>query len=325
MRQRIFTLFILSATALLSCRKTSVEPDIKQYDQSQMENYISAHGLTGMKSAGDTTGMYYQIINPGDSVINGTPVPPLDYPDQIRFVFTLRSFDGKFVSSDTIANHFDDYLGHIAPQHKLPAGLQLGIRNFLKYRGGSMRLLIPSHLAYGVSGYGSGSILNTNSRIPGNQCLDYYVHLMGNTPTDNQATYDDLVIRNYMLRNNLTGYTKVQSTTLPGNYYYYKIETPGTPPTAPLTDSSSIVTTYTGQLLDGTLFDSTYNGTNSKTFVIADLGIPGVKEPLQNNSAAGAKISILLPSALGYGEAVQGNNPPNSCLRFTYAISSVTP
>jgi len=327
MRQKVFTLLLLSATGLLSCRKTKVEPDLKQNDQSQIENYISVHGLTGMKrdkSAGDTTGIYYQIINPGDSVYNGTPIPRLDFPDKIAFVFTVRSFDGKFVSSDTIANHIDDYLGHVTTAHTLPLGLQLGIYNILKHRGGSMRMLIPSHLAYGARGFGSGSILNSNSRIAGNQCLDYYVHVMGNIPTDNQATYDDQVIRNYMQANNLTGYTKVQSTTLPGNYYYYKIETPGTPPATPLTDNSSITATYTGQLFNGTLFDYAYNGTNSKTSLIGDFAIPGVKEPLQNNAAAGAKISILLPSTLGYGELPLGSIPPNSCLRFSYVISAVT-
>lgn len=323
MRQKVFTLILLSATALLSCRKTNIEPDLKQYDQSQIENYISAHGLTGMKRAGDTTGTYYQIINPGDSVINGTPIPRLDFPDKIAFVFSLRSFDGKYVQSDTIANHYDDFLGHVTLS-KLPAGLQLAIYNNLKHRGGSMRLLIPSHLAYGVSGYGSGSILNTNTRIAGNQCLDYYVHLIGNVPTDNQATYDDLVIRNYMQANGLTGYTRVESTTLPGNYYWYKIETPGTPPAKPLDENSTVTVNYTGQLFNGTLFDSQYNGANTITLTPGDL-VPGVKEPLLNYAAVGAKISLLIPSALGYGESIQGSIPPNSCLRFSYVFTAVTP
>src|SRR6185503_14444926 len=317
MRQKVFTLILLSATALLSCRKTKIEPDLKQYDQAQIENYISVHGLTGMKrdkTSGDTTGMYYQIINPGDSVYNGTPIPRLDFPDKIAFVFSLRSFDGKYVQSDTIANHYDDYLGHIT-SNRLPAGLQLAIYNILKHRGGSMRLLIPSHLAYGVSGYGSGSILNTNTRIAGNQCLDYYVHVIGNIPTDNQATYDQLVIQNYMAANNLTGYTKVQSTTLPGNYYWYKIVTPGTAPTDPITDNSSVTVTYTGQLFNGTLFDSAHNGTNSTTFTLGDL-TAGSKDALEKYAAVGANISLLFPSALGYGEVPYGSIPPNSCLRF---------
>ena len=320
MRQKVFTFILLSATALLSCRKTNIEPDLKQYDQSQIENYISTHGLTGMKRAGDTTGTYYQIINPGDSVVNGTPIPRLDFPDKIAFVFSLRSFDGKYVQSDTIANHYDDFLGHVTLS-KLPAGLQLAIYNNLKHRGGSMRVLIPSHLAYGVSGYGSGSILNTNTRIAGNQCLDYYVHVIGNIPTDNQATYDDLVIRNYMQANGLTGYTRVESTTLPGNFYWYKIETPGTG-AAPITDNSTITYNDTGQLFNGTIFD---NENTSSVPPAAVFGfVPGVKEALEKYATAGTKISLLIPSALGYGEVPNGSIPPNSCLRFTFVISAVT-
>jgi len=271
------------------------------------------------KTSGDTTGMYYQIINPGDSVYNGTPIPRLDFPDKIAFVFSLRSFDGKYVQSDTIANHYDDYLGHIT-SNRLPAGLQLAIYNILKHRGGSMRLLIPSHLAYGVSGYGSGSILNTNTRIAGNQCLDYYVHVIGNIPTDNQATYDDLVIRNYMQANGLTGYTKVQSTTLPGNYYYYKIITPGTGATQ-ITDNSTITYTATGQLFNATIFDNE-NATAGSTQPVFGF-VPGVKEALENFATTDTKISILMPSVLGYGEVPNGSIPPNSCLRFTFVISAV--
>lgn len=324
MKQKIFTLLLLSATGLLSCRKTKVEPDIKQYDQIQIDNYISVHGLTGMKrdkSAGDTTGMYYQIINPGDSVYQGTPIPRLDFPDKIALVFSVRTFDGKYVQSDTIANHVDDYLGHLTIAHSLPLGLQLGIYNILKYRGGSMRLLIPSHLAYGISGYGSGSTQIANTRIGGNQCLDYYVHVIGNTPTDNQRIYDEMVISNYKQANNLTDYIKVQSTTLPGNYYYYKILTPGTG-TSAITDNSTISYTDTGQLFNGSIFEN--NNFTAISNPIADWA-PGVKEPLEHYATAGTKISILIPSALGYGEVLYGSIPPNSCLRFTFAISTVTP
>lgn len=332
MRQKVFTLLLLSVTSLLSCRKSPVEPNFKQNDQIQIDNYISVHGLTGMKrdkSGGDTTGMYYQIINPGDSVYNGIPIPRLDFPDKIAFVFSLRTFDGKYVQSDTIANHVDDFLGHLTTAHSLPLGLQLGIYNILKHRGGSMRLLIPSHLAYGVSGYGSGSTQVSNTRIAGNQCLDYYVHVIGNIPTDNQRTYDEMVIRNYMQANGLSGYTKVSSIrdtinniTDTTNHYWYKILTPGTG-TNPITDNSTITYNDTGQLFNGTIFDNE----NTTSVVPAPVFgfVSGVKQALEKYATVGTKISILIPSALGYGEVPYGSVPPNSCLRFTFTISAVTP
>ncbi|WP_428328749.1 FKBP-type peptidyl-prolyl cis-trans isomerase [Mucilaginibacter sp.] len=315
MKQRLFTLLLISAIGFASCRKDKYEPTIKQFDQTQIENYISANGITGMKkdtsNGGDTTGIYYKIILPGNG---GTPV---DYPDMISYVYTIRSFDGKYISTDTISNHFEDYLGHIASDN-LPVGLELAIKNVLKYKGASMRVLIPSHLAYGINGYGTGSKTNTSTRIAGNQCLDYYVHLIDKFPA-----YDDQVIKNFLSANSLTGYTAVQSTLLPGNTYYYKVLTNGTGSNA-ITSSSTITATYTGQLLNGTVFDGSYNGTNSTTLTIADL-VPGVIEGLSNFAVAGTKISLIIPSTLAYGDRTQSNIPVNSCLRFTFQVITTTP
>ena len=61
----------------------------------------------------------------------------------------------------------------------LPKGLQIAIHNLIKYKGTRARVLIPSRLAYGVNGYPeAGSASNVNTRIAGNQCLDYYVNVV---------------------------------------------------------------------------------------------------------------------------------------------------
>src|SRR6185437_2055062 len=129
--------------------------------------YIAANNLTGMKRdtvGGDTSGIYYQILLPG---VAGTHYA---YSDSLDFVFTLKSFDGNYQSLDTNStNHFENFAGHIASTG-YPYGLQLVIHDVLA-RGGAIRVLIPSRLAYGVGGYGTGSRLNINSRIAGNQCL----------------------------------------------------------------------------------------------------------------------------------------------------------
>ena len=310
MKQTIFTLLFLSVTGLISCRKTTIQPTIKQYDQTQIQNYMAAHGISSTQMirdtvGGDTTGLYYQILQPP------TSTTPLQYWDKVSFVFTIRTFDGTYVQSDTIANHYDDFVGHIVTG-KLPFGLQLAIHNNLKYPGGSMRLLIPSHLAYGVNGYGSGSTQVANSRIPGNASLDYYVHVI-----DNQPAYDDLVIKNYMLANSLSGYSKT------ADGLYYKILTPATG-TAVINDNTTVTYTDTGQLFNGTLFDYASNGTNTGVHDVIDF-VPGVREGLENYAKTGTKISLLLPSALGYGGIPNGAIPPNSCLRFTFQIVSITP
>ncbi len=313
MRQTIFTILLLCTIGLVSCRKDKNQPGIKDYDNQQILNYIAQNNITGMVKdtvGGDTSGIYYKIIQPG----SGTAI---DYPDQISLVFTLVSFDKRYSSVDTIANHLYDYVGHIAgaATNGLPltAGLEIALKNDLKYRGASMRVLIPSHLAYGTDGYGSGSITNSNSRVYGNQCLDYYVHVIGD-----EKAYDDLVIQNYLKNNSLTGYTKT------ADGLYYKVLTNATG-SDPININSTITAYYTGQLLNKTLFDSTSNDPNYATLNIADFATSGNTEGLENFASVGTKISLIMPSALGYGTTAQTGIPVNSCLRFTWTILTVTP
>ncbi len=317
MKQTIFTFLLFAALGLASCRKDKTQLSIKQYDQQQIENYIAANHISGMirdTSGGDTTGMYYKIIMPG----SGTA---LGYADEIKIVNTVRSFDGNYTSADTILNHFYNYMGHIYSSG-LPNGLQSIVHNVLKYPGASMRVLIPSHLAYGINGKGSGSSQVANNRIAGNQCLDYYVHLIGNLPTD-QATYDDQVIKNYMNANGLSGYS---TDTVKGyvGKYYYKVLTQPTGTVGEITDNSTATATYTTQLFNKTLIDSLYNGTNYATLTVSSL-VPGVSRALINHAATGTKISLLIPSNMAYGLTAETGIPYYSCLRFTFAIISKTP
>lgn len=312
MKQKIFTLLLIAAASLTACRKNSdADPDIKQYDEQQIQAYMAANGLTGFSkdtTGGDITGMYYKIINKGVGV-------PLEYSDKVSLVFTLKSMDGRYNSSDTITNHIYNFLGHLnttdpTTSANLPKGLMLGIKNILKYRDGSMRLLIPSSLAYGKAGTGTGSISNTNSRIAGNQSLDYYVHVI-----DDQQVYDDLVIRNYMTANGLSGYTK----TATGIYFKDIVAGDGV---ATIGSNSTFTTNYTLKLLNNTQLET--GAAVSFTNGGASEPVPGVKEILLGKSV-GSAVSILVPSRLAYG--VSGNSttiPSNAPLYFDFQIVTVT-
>jgi len=345
MKQTLFTFLLIFAIGLASCRKDKIQPTIKQYDNQQILNYITVHGLTGMKRdtiGGDTSGIYYQVLNPGTSSINGTPVTPLTYSSQIMFVYTLKTFDASYTSVDTIQNHYFDYVGHVATPNKLPLGLQTAILNELKYPDASIRVLIPSHLAYGINGTGSGSSQVANNRIAGNECLDYYVHAVNNF-----QTYDDQCIKTYMADSGFTvglkGYTAVKVPVQqpisplvywPGKYakpfvpdsgtYYYKIDSVATG-TDPITINSTITANYTGQLFDATLFDSGFNGPNIATQDINSFAVYALVDAFEKYASTGTKISILIPSSLGYQLAPQANIPAFSCMRFTYTVLSVTP
>jgi len=323
---------------MASCRKDKLQLTIKQYDQQQIQNYIAAHGLTGMRrdtTGGDTTGMYYQILNPGTQSINGVPVTPLDYPSQIAFVYTERTFDGSYVLPDTIANHYYDYVGHIQANH-YPLGLQTAVHNLLKYPDASMRVLIPSHLAYGIAGTGSGSSQVANNRIAGNECLDIYIHAVNNF-----EVYDAMVIKNYMRDSSLTGYTAVKmavpSPQVPlvywagknsnppvpdSTFYYYKILTPATASDA-ITNNSTATVTYTLTLFNAT--DANDYNVAGGTPIAVSTAVPAVTDSFEKFAFAGTKISLLIPSSLGYGVPATSTIPPFSCLRYTFVLVSVTP
>ncbi|MET3978861.1 FKBP-type peptidyl-prolyl cis-trans isomerase FkpA [Mucilaginibacter sp. UYP25] len=307
MKQKIFTFLLIAAAGLTACKKLDNQPDIREYDKQQIEQYISGNGLNDFiqdptPDGTGTTGMYYKILTPGSG-------DSIKYADKISIVYTLKSFDGKYTSSDTISNHIEEYLGHLTADN-LPKGLQLAIHNLLQYRGGSMRVLIPSRLAYGVNGFGSGSITNVNTRIAGNQCLDYYVHVIGDQPA-----YDDIVINNYMAANSLKGYTKDALG------YYYKIITPGTGAAGEISEFSTVTATYSGALLNGVAFDES-SKTTATTLTPYNL-IDGVKDALIKHAVTGTSISILIPSPLGYGTAAQNSIPSNSALRFEFQVTKV--
>jgi FKBP-type peptidyl-prolyl cis-trans isomerase FkpA len=312
MKQKIFTFLLIAATGLSACKKTQDQPDIRVYDQEQIQKYITANGLTGFSEdttpdGTGTTGIQYKIISQGTG-------DTLKYSDQISLVYTVKSFDGKYISSDTIANHLNGFLGYFKSQYNLPEGVQLAIHNILKYKDSNMRLLIPSRLAYGVNGYGSGSITNVNTRIAGNQCLDYYVHVIGD-----QKAYDDKVINNYITANNLTDYHKDPLG------YYYKIVTPGTGPIEAISEFSKLTMTYGGSLLNTYSFDYA-NYTTSTVLTPYDLtGRYGeaLGHSLENHATTGTSLQIILPSSLGLGTLTSTNIPANSVLKFDFTVTGI--
>jgi FKBP-type peptidyl-prolyl cis-trans isomerase FkpA len=313
MKQKIFT-FLLIAAGLTACKKNdSNQPNIREFDEQKIQAYISANGLTGFtadttKDGTGTTGIHYKIISQGTG-------DSLKYSDNISLVYTMKSFDGKYTAADTISNHFYGYLGQLTAVNpvtgfRLPPGLQLAIHNLLKYKGSNMRVLIPSRLGYGVNGFGSGSISNVNTRIAGNQSLDFYVHVISD-----QDIYDEQVIKNYIAANNLTGYTKDALG------YYYKIVTPGTGPLDEISEFTTVTTTYTGYLLNGTGFDTSF-ATTATTITPYSFYVAGVGDALQKYAAKGTSISLLIPSSLGFGTSTQTVSS-NSVLKLDLQITDL--
>jgi FKBP-type peptidyl-prolyl cis-trans isomerase FkpA len=127
----------------------------------------------------------------------------------------------------------------------------------------------------------------------------------------NQPELDDQLIQGYLFADNLYA-TKDAS----GLYYIMTVEGTGVSPTL----TSAVEVKYTGYLLDGTVFDQTASG---KTFSSPlaglikgwQIGIPLMKK--------GGKITLIIPSALGYGSQATGPIPANSVIAFDIELIDV--
>lgn len=122
---------------------------------------------------------------------------------------------------------------------------------------------------------------------------------------------DKKIIEEYITANNDT---TAQSTA---SGLYYIIQNPGG--TAHPNLNSVVTVNYQGYLTNGTLFDSSATG---KPLVIAlNRLISGWQEGLQL-IGTGGKMTLLIPSNLGYGSYAVGTIPANSVLIFNIELVS---
>jgi len=83
----------------------------------------------------------------------------------------------------------------------------------------------------------------------------------------------------------------------------------------------TVTTHYEGRLIDGTVFDSSYQRGEPATFPLNRV-IPGWTEGLQLMSP-GAKYRLYVPAVLGYGDRTAGTIPPNSTLVFDVELIKI--
>lgn len=277
----------LLLTILISCQKEYETIDV--IDDRNVREYILQNKLNAQEYQG--TGIYYQVVTPGTG-------PEVQYSDRVPAIITMRSLDGKYVSVDTfnVASRHYNFLGYYHPE-----GIRVGVKEVLKKSNGTIRVLIPSRLAFGRNGSGS---------IPGNASMDVTVRVLD---ISKLAEYEDFTIRKYLESNSLTGFTKT-STGL-----YYKIGQPGTG--SPITTDSTIVANYTGKLLNGAIFDRAIAGSEA-TFTLNSL-VNGWRQALPLIKQGGS-IRLIVPSSLGYGlDGSPPSVPAFSALDFDITVTDV--
>lgn len=87
---------------------------------------------------------------------------------------------------------------------------------------------------------------------------------------------------------------------------------------------SKVKVHYSGTLIDGKEFDSSYARNTPAEFKVGEV-IPGWTEALKLMSV-GSKWNLTIPSDLAYGEMGRpGKIPPNSVLKFTVELIAIVP
>ena len=279
---KLFCLALVVLTVASGCKKDY--ESIEELDAKEVQEYIAKNNLTGFQQY-NNTGIYYDIVEDGTGA-------ELAYTDKVYATFTAKSLDGRFsVQADSL-NRYSSFLGYFSRENGYPDAFRTAIKEILKKNGGSIRIIIPSHLAYGRGG-------NSGMDIPGNASLDCTIKLYD---VPNQTEFEDIFVKRYITANKITGLEKT-STGL-----YYKKIAQGSG--VPITPNSLITVAYKGKLTNGTIFDESA----SYESYLYNL-IPGWQEGVVEIQKGG-KIRLIIPPSLGYGSSASSSIPPYSTLDF---------
>ncbi len=129
----------------------------------------------------------------------------------------------------------------------------------------------------------------------------------------NKTASDEFLARN--------GHDKSVKTTASG--LQYKVLTPGDDKAPPIAPTDQVTVNYSGKLIDGTEFDSSYARGVPATFGVNGV-IKGWQEALVLMKP-GAKWELYVPPELAYGANPRPGIPANSLLIFDVELISAKP
>ena len=262
-------------------------------DIATIREYLDDNGIVAEMDS--VTGVFIETHKEGDGYRTFSGI-------DLTLNFKGWTLDGAEFADNFSQNPIEITLGEASTYPDgLTSGVAIGIS--LMHEGDSATLYVPSPYGYGNNAY---------KNVPPNSILVY------NVKFDKilKLAEDYEKIDQYIVDNNM-------SAEIEPNYgirYAIHREGNGESPVP----GATISTEYVGELLDGTVFDSSYdtgfplNFTfgNGELIVGFELGISQLHE---EDSA-----SIFIPSIYGYGDRAQGDIPANSVLIFGLDILSIS-
>ncbi|NII85727.1 MULTISPECIES: FKBP-type peptidyl-prolyl cis-trans isomerase [unclassified Pedobacter] len=262
---------LLATTIFSSCKKEY--ESIESVDDAAIQAYLKKNNLSFDK---DPKGYYYKIITSGTGDV-------VKNQDSVYYSYTFKTLSGQVLNQTSdlmIPGTFLGYTDRFTINNV--SYVFTPIREVLTKlkRGGKATLIMPSSMAFGKNGV---SFLNIGSNE--NILVD-----LGIYAESKRHEIDEFEINKFISNNNLT-LIKDPSRAR------YSITTPGTG-TDVINLNSTIVANYTVRHLDGTVLQSSTDGTFSD--VLSNL-YKGWQLILPGKVTAGGKLRLVIPSDLANG------------------------
>ncbi len=263
-----------------SCKKEY--ETIKDIDEAKIQAYLKSSSIPATK---DPSGVYVQVLDAGTGGV-------MLNKDSVFYTVVVKSLNGEVYYSPATFSNTGNLLGYVNPE-----AYRTGL--YAINRGGKVRVIVPSYLAYGKNGSGP---------VPPNEVI---VAELSTYVETKQWQIDDRLINEFLTAKGIT------ATKLPSRVYV-KVNQEGTGTV--VNEFSTLTVKYTGRFLSGTEFDKT---TGDATFVtVLNQTVPGWRKALLGMKK-GAKVRLLIPSDLGYGPATYQQIPGNSILDFDIELVDV--
>lgn len=273
-----FTILIFTACSSDDDHINNNTTDYRTQNEEEIVAYITANNIDAQKSS---TGLYYVIDQLG---IGDNPIQT----DRVKV-----SYKGYYTNGSVFDE--SDEEGVSFNLQNIIIGWVEGISYFKE--GGSGKLLVPSHLAYGSNDYNG---------IPGGSVLIFDIELI----YVNYATENDEEIQAYLAENSLEAQQSDSGL-------YYIIHEPGTD--SQPTTSDNVTVAYKGYFTNGEVFDQ--SDSDGITFGLGQV-IPGWTEGITYFKEGGSGM-LLIPSHLGYGNSGRASIPGGAVLIFDVDLKSV--
>jgi peptidylprolyl isomerase len=284
-----------AAASVAKAETANPDPEKLAADNEvKSEKFLAENAVReGVKST--LSGLQYMVLSKGP---DGGYSPKAEDIVDVQYVGTLT--DGV---------EFDSSIKRGAaarfPLNRVIPGWTEGVQ--LMKEGDKFRFFVPPDLAYGAEGTPGGP-------IGPNEALIFDVELVKvSSPERNLATATKFLAEN--------GKKSGVRTTASG--LQYEVLTKGKAGGKSPTDANKVSVHYEGRLLDGTVFDSSYDRGEPIEFPLARV-IPGWTEGVQLMSE-GDKFRFYIPPSLAYGENGTPGGPigPNEALIFDVELLKV--